>query len=79
MAAAGEVAGEGGGMLKPGGTEAEKVSATDAQELGGGVRVEVAAVESVERLVEEAESQAFGELMFFKVALSAQPVRRFLP
>jgi len=76
MAAAGEVEGEGGGMLKPGGTEAEKVSATDAQELGGGVRVEVAAVESVERLVEEAESQAFGELMFFKVALSAQPVRR---
>ena len=26
--------------------------------------------------MEEAESQAFGELMFFKVALSAQPVRR---
>ena len=76
MAAAGEVAGEGGGMLKPGGTEAEKVSATDAQELGGGVGIEVAAVKGVECEVEEPQGQAFGELMFFKVTLSAQPARR---
>jgi hypothetical protein len=54
MAAAGEVEGEGSGMLEPGGPEAEEVRTTDAEELGGGVRVEVAAVECVEGLVEEA-------------------------
>ena len=53
MVAAGEVEGEAGRLLKPGGSQAKEVSATDAQELSGGVRVEVATVESIERLVEE--------------------------
>jgi len=53
MVAAGEVEGEGGRVLKPSGSQAKEVSTTDAQELGSGVRVEVAAVESVEGLVKE--------------------------
>ena len=53
MVAAGEVEGEGVRMLKPSGAQAKEVSTTDAQELGSCVRVEVAAVESIERLVEE--------------------------
>jgi len=53
MVAAREVEGEGGWFLKPGGTQAKEVRSADAQELGGGVRIEVAAIESVERLVEE--------------------------
>jgi len=53
MVAAGEVESEGDRMLKPSGPQAKEVSTTDAQELGGGVRVHVATVESVERLVEE--------------------------
>jgi hypothetical protein len=53
MVATREVEGEGGWLLKPGGAQAKEVSPTDAQELGGGVRVEVAAIESVERLVEK--------------------------
>ena len=53
MVAAGEVEGEGGRLLKPDGSQAKEVSPTDTQELGGGVRVELAAVESVEGLVEE--------------------------
>ena len=53
MVAAREVEGEGGRLLKPGGSQAKEVGPTDAQELGGGVRVEVAAVESVEGLVQE--------------------------
>jgi hypothetical protein len=76
MATAGEVEGEGGGVLEPSGPEAEEVRAADAQELGGGVGVETAAVESVKRLVEEAEGEAFGELMFFKGALSTKPACR---
>jgi len=70
MVAAGKVEGEGGRLLKPSGAQAKEVSPTDAQELGGGVRVEVAAVESVERLVEELQSETFGELMFCKRPLS---------
>jgi len=76
MVVAGEAEGEGGGVLEPSGAEAEEVGATDAQELGGGVWIEVAAVESVERLVEEAEGEAFCELMFCMVPLSARPARR---
>lgn len=53
MVATGEVEGEGGGLLQPGGAQTKEVRPTDAQELGGSVRVQVAAVESVERLVEE--------------------------
>ena len=53
MVAAGEVEGESGRLLKPSGAQAKEVRPTDTQELGRGVRVEVAAVESVERLVEE--------------------------
>ena len=49
---------------------------TDAQELGGGVRVHVAAVESVERLVEELEGEPFGELMFCTRPLSCGVARR---
>jgi hypothetical protein len=53
MVTAREVEGESGGLLKPGGSEAKEVSPTDTQELSGGVRVELAAVERVEGLVEE--------------------------
>ena len=53
MVAAGEVEGEGGRLLQPSGAQAKEVRPTDTQELGRGARVEVAAVESVERLVEE--------------------------
>ena len=53
MVAPGELEGEGGRVLKPSGSQAKEVSTTNAQELGGGVRVQVAAVESVECLVEE--------------------------
>jgi hypothetical protein len=53
MVAAREVEGESGRLLKPGGSQAKEVSSTDTQELGGGVRVELAAVERVEGLVEE--------------------------
>jgi hypothetical protein len=53
MVAAGEVKSEVGRVLQPSGSQAKEVSTTDAQKLGGGVRGQVAAVESVERLVEE--------------------------
>jgi hypothetical protein len=53
MVAARQVEGESGWVLKPGGSQAKEVSSTDTQELGGGVRVELAAVERVEGLVEE--------------------------
>ena len=53
MVAAGEAEREVGRVLQPSGSQAKEVSTTDAQELSGGVRVQVAAVESVERLVEE--------------------------
>jgi hypothetical protein len=53
MAVAEEAEGEGSRLLKPSGLQAKKVSPTDAQELGGGVRTEVAAVENVEGLVEK--------------------------
>jgi len=42
------------------------MSSTDAQELSGGVRVEISAVEAGERLVEELQGEAFGKLMFCK-------------
>jgi hypothetical protein len=75
MAATGESEGEGGGVLEPGGAEAEEVGATDAQELGRGVGIEVATVERVECLVKEPEGQAFGELLFCMVALSTKAAR----
>ena len=53
VVAAGEMEGKGGRLLKPGGAQTKEVSATDTQKLGGGVRVKVAPVESVERLVKE--------------------------
>jgi len=53
MVAAREVEGKGGRLSKPSGSQAKEVSTTNAQELSGGVRVEVATVESIERLVEE--------------------------
>ena len=76
MVATGEVEGEGGGLLQPGGAQAKEVRPTDAQELGGGVRVQVAAVESVERLVKELEGETFGELMFCKRPLICGVARR---
>jgi hypothetical protein len=60
MIASGEVEGEVVRMLQPAGAETEEVSPTDAQELSGGVRGEIAAVESVERLVEEPSGETFG-------------------
>ena len=53
MIAAREVEAQSGRLLKPGGSQAKEVGPTDTQELGGGVRVEVATVERVEGLVEE--------------------------
>ena len=76
MTAAGEAEGEGRRVLEPSRPEAEEVGATDAQELGGGVGIEIAAVESVECLVDEPKGEAFRELMFFKVTLSAKPTPR---
>jgi len=76
MVAAGEAEGEVGRVLQPNGSQAKEVSTTDAQQLGGGVRVQVAAVESVERLVEERQGEAFGELMFFKQPVSPGVARR---
>src|SRR5487761_2149674 len=70
MVAAGEVEGEGVRLLKPSRSEAKEVSPTDPQELGGGVWVEVAAVESVAGLVQERQGETFGELMFCKGPLS---------
>jgi hypothetical protein len=53
MVAARQVEGESGWVLQPGGSQAKEVSPTDAQKLGGRVRVELAAVERVKGLVEE--------------------------
>ena len=53
MVPAGEVRGEGRGVLTPSGSQTIEVSATDAQEVSRSVSVEVAAVESVEGLVKE--------------------------
>jgi len=53
MVAAGEAEREVGRVLQPSGSQAKEVSTTDAQQLAGGVRVQVAVVESLERLVEE--------------------------
>jgi len=53
MVAAREVEGESGWLLKPSGSQTKEVGPTDTQELGGGVRVERAAVKRVEGLVEE--------------------------
>ena len=75
MVASGEVEGEGGGLLQSGGAQAEEVRPTDAQEVGGGVRVKVAAVESVGRLAEELEGKTFGELMFCTRPLSGGVAR----
>ena len=53
VVATGKVEGKGRWLLQPSSTQAEEVRATDAQEMGGGVRVKIAAVEGVEGLVEE--------------------------
>ena len=49
---------------------------TDAQELGGGVGVDVAAVERVERMVEESEGDAFSQLIFFMGKWNVKSARR---
>jgi hypothetical protein len=66
MVATGEVEGKGVRALQPGGPQTEEMRPADVQELSGRIRVEVAAVKSGERLVEEREGKTFGELMFFK-------------
>ena len=76
MVASREMEGEGGGLLQPGGAQAKEVCPTDAQELGGGIRVQVAAVKGVERLVEELKGETFGELMFCTFPLSGGVARR---
>jgi len=53
MVAPGELEGKVGRVLKPSGSQAKEVSATDAQQLGGGVRVQLAPIEGGEGLVEE--------------------------
>ncbi len=75
MVAPGKLEPEGSRLLQPGGSQAKEVSATDAQELGGGFGIEVAAVERIEDLVQERESETFGELMFFKGPLSDSGAR----
>jgi len=45
--AAGEAQGKGAPVLEPCGAEAEEVGTRDAEELGGGVGVEITAVERV--------------------------------
>jgi hypothetical protein len=60
MVAAREVEGESGWWLKPSGSQAKEVSPTDAQELSGSVRVELAAVERVKGLVEELCGETVG-------------------
>ena len=64
MVAPGRVEGQGTRGLEPGGAQAKEVSAADAQELGGGVGIEVAAVEGFERVMEELYGKAFGQLVF---------------
>jgi hypothetical protein len=46
------------------------VSPTDAQKLGGGVIIEVAVIECLQRLVEELYGKTFGKLVFCKRPLS---------
>lgn len=53
MVAPGELDGEVGRVLKPCGSQAKEMSTTDAQEVGGSVRVQLAPIEGVEGLVEE--------------------------
>ena len=53
MVAAGEAEREVGRVLQPSGSQAKEVSTTDAQKLGGAVRVQLAPIEGVEGLVEE--------------------------
>ena len=72
MAASREVEGEGGGLPKPGGAQAKEVRPANAQELSGGVRVQIAAIKSVERLVEKLYGETFGELMFCKRTVEHQ-------
>jgi len=76
MVAAREAEGEGGRLLKPSGAQAEEMGATEAQELSGGFRVEVAVIESIERLVDELRCEAFGKLMFCMGPLSPRRARR---
>ena len=52
------------------------MSPTDAQELGGAVIVEVAAIECLQRLVEELYGKAFGKLVFCKPPLSLGDAHR---
>ncbi len=68
--AAGEVESEGVWFAKPDGPQTKEVSPTDAQELGGGVRVEITAVEGGERLLEELQGETFGKLVFCKRPLN---------
>ena len=53
MVAPGEPEGEVGRVLKPSRSQAKEMSTTDAQQLGGGVRVQLPPIEGVEGLVEE--------------------------
>ena len=53
MVAPGELEAEVGRVLKPSCSQAKEVSTTDTQELGGGLRVQLAPIEGVEGLVEE--------------------------
>lgn len=76
VVATGEVEGESGGMLKPGGAQAEEMGATDAQQFGGSIRVQLPAIEGVECLVEKRNGQALGQLMLFKGALNPGSARR---
>jgi hypothetical protein len=53
MVAARELESESARMLEPSGSQSKEVSPTDAKELSGGGRIQDAAVEGVECLVEE--------------------------
>jgi hypothetical protein len=70
MVAAGKAKREGGGLPQPSGPKAKDVSPTETKELGGGVRVEFAAIEGVECLAKKRQGKPLGKLMLFKRQLT---------
>ena len=71
MIAPGEMEGEGGRMLEPGGAQPEEMSAADVQQLRGRVGVELAPVEGVQGLQQERPGDALEKLVFCKGLLDA--------
>ena len=76
MVAPGEMEGEGGRMLEPGGAQPEEMGAADVQQLRGRVGVEEAPVEGVQSLPQEGQGEALEQLLFCKGSLDAGGARR---